>query len=74
MIRILIQPARQWFGRRQWKFEIRAANGERIDPRDTYNNRAEASKFWEDLITGSDPVQLVIYNRGGEVEKRIDLR
>lgn len=36
MIRILVKPAKRLFTRRrQWTFEIRAANGRRIDPRDT---------------------------------------
>lgn len=75
MIRILVKPAKRLFtARRQWTFEIRAANGERIDPRDTYHNRDDASRFWTKLITGNEPVELVEYDQYGDVEKRIELR
>lgn len=42
MITVDIKPAHRRFGvpnkRKQWKFEITAANGEPLDPRDTYAN------------------------------------
>jgi hypothetical protein len=72
--RIIIKPAQSLLKRNQWKFEIRAANGARVDPRDTYNNRPEASQWWEQLVTGTDPVELVIYDRNGNVEERRTLR
>lgn len=74
MIRILIQPAKSILKRRQWKFEIRATNGERLDPRDTFNNRDEASAPWVDLICGTEPVELVVHDRYGNVEDRRQLR
>lgn len=74
MIRILIQPAKRLFAKRQqWTFEIRGGNGERIDPRDTYNNRDEASEFWIHLMEGVEPVELVVYDRHGNVERREEL-
>lgn len=74
-IRILVKPAKRMFGgRQQWKFEIRGPNGERIDPRDTYGNRNEASAPLEELVNGSRPVELVTYDKAGNVETRIMLR
>lgn len=73
--RILVKPSKSWFGgRRQWKFELRAANGEPIDPRDTYNNRDEAAEGIVDFCIGSDPLELVVYDRYGNVEERTPLR
>lgn len=70
MNRILIKPAKRWFGgRRQWKFELRAANGERVDPRDTYANRPEAIAGIKSFLTDR-PVEIVIYDRYGNVEDR----
>jgi hypothetical protein len=75
MNRILVKPSKSWFGgRRQWRFELRAANGERIDPRDTYANRDEAAGGIVDFVSGADPLELVIYDRYGEVESRTQLR
>jgi hypothetical protein len=75
MNRILVKPSKSWFGgRRQWRFELRAANGELIDPRDTYANRDEASGGIVDFVSGADPLELVIYDRYGEVETRTMLR
>lgn len=73
MNRLLIKPARRWFGgRQQWKFEMRAANGARIDPRDTYANRDEAAAGV--LNYRSEPLELVLYDRYGNVESREQLR
>lgn len=75
MTRIIIKPSRSIFGgKRQWKFEIRAANGARLSDRDTYANRSEASAPWENLFTGDDPVELVVMDRYGNVEERRQLR
>lgn len=74
MICIVIKPAKRFFGgRRQWAFEIRAANGRLISDRDTYTNRPEAVAIMEKLI-GSEPVELVVKDRFGEVEERRRLR
>lgn len=73
MNRILVKPSKSWFGgRRQWKFELRAANGERIDPRDTYANRHEAANGIVEFLSG--PLELVLHDRYGEVEQRKPLR
>jgi hypothetical protein len=74
MILVNIKPAKSMLKRRQWGFEIRGGNGERIDPRDTYNNRGDAVDIMEKLIGGDEPVQLVIMDRYGEVEERRELR
>jgi hypothetical protein len=75
MNRILIKPSKSWFGgRRQWKFEIRADNGKRIDPRDTYANRDEASAPLVELVSGTEPIELVIYDQYSNVETRTRLR
>lgn len=79
MIRVLIKPAKRLFGgRRQWKFEIRAANGERIDPRDTYANREDAIRTIRELLGLTDMtfqhVELVLYDRFGNIEDRRKLR
>jgi hypothetical protein len=68
MNRILIKPVKRWFSKRQqWTFELRGANGEQIDPRDTYNNRMDAR---DAALAFRGPVELVIYDRFGEVESR----
>jgi hypothetical protein len=76
MIRILVKPAKRLFTRRQqWTFEIRGANGERIDPRDTYNNRIDAIGVMETLFQkDGSGVELVIYDRYDNVEERRILR
>lgn len=74
MTRIIIKPAKSILKRNQWVFEIRAANGRRVDPRDTYNNRPEASEWWEQFVTGDEPVELVVQDRYGNVEERRQLR
>lgn len=67
--RILIRPAKRLFSRRQqWTFEIRGANGEPIDPRDTYANRVDIVYVWRKLLAG--PVEFVMYDRYGNVESR----
>ena len=41
MNRLIITPAKRRFGRRprkQWQWVIKAENGQRLDPRDTYAN------------------------------------
>jgi hypothetical protein len=74
MIRAIIKPSRSMFGgRRQWKFEIRATNGERIDPRETYANREDLIETLETLF-GGQIVELVIMDRHGNVEDRRQLR
>jgi len=73
--RILIKPSKSVFGKRkQWKFELRAENGERIDPRDTYANRDEAVSGILEFVSGTTPVELVVYDRYGNVETRTRLR
>ena len=73
-IRILIKPAKRLFTKRQqWTFEIRGSNGERIDPRDSYNNREDAIHSMC-VLFGGEPVELVIYDKGGDVEERRHLR
>lgn len=74
MNRILIRPARRWFSRRQqWTFELRAANGERIDPRDTVFNRGDLTLMLESFVmTGM--LELVVYDRFDNVESRRRLR
>lgn len=85
MIRVLVKPAKRLFGRRrQWRFEIRGANGERIDPRDTYANHGDVVSIMELLFTGEaeaaglrepfEPVELVLYDRHGNIEDRRQLR
>lgn len=75
MNRILVKPSKSWFGgRRQWRFELRADNGKLIDPRDTYANRDEAASGITDFVAGPDPLELVVYDRYGEVESRMRLR
>lgn len=75
MTRILIRPTRRMFTRRlQWTWEIRGGNGEPIDPRETYNNRADAVQWWTEFVAGRGPVELVVYDEYGNVEKRIELR
>jgi uncharacterized protein YegP (UPF0339 family) len=67
--RILIKPAKRLFTRRlQWVFELRAANGALVDPRDTYNNRDEALAGI--LAFRTEPVEVVVYDKFGEVESR----
>lgn len=42
MITVDIKPAKQRFSKRkQWKFEITAANGEPLHPNDTYANTGD---------------------------------
>jgi hypothetical protein len=73
-IRILIKPAKRLFTKRQqWTFEIRGSNGEPIDPRETYNNRNDAIHSMC-VLFGGEPVELVIYDKGGDVEERRILR
>lgn len=73
--RIIVKPSRSIFGgRRQWRFEVRAANGRRMSDRDTYANRSEASEWWEEFLTGDGPVELVVQDRYGNVEQRRRLR
>lgn len=68
MITVNVRPARRWLGgRRQWKFDIRAANGERLDPRDTYNNREDLLNTLSLLFVDS-PVEVVVWDTDGYVE------
>lgn len=69
MIRVFVKPAKSLLRRPQWKFEIRAANGERLDPRDTYNNRADAIATLNRLFS-YEVVELVIVDRNGRTEDR----
>ena len=74
MIRVTIKPARRLFGgRNQWKFEITADNGERIDPRDTYANRGDIVDIVNRLVDEED-VELVVMGRDGKVESSVRLR
>lgn len=74
MNRILIKPVTRLFTRRQqWTFEIRAANGERIDPRDTYHNRRDISDFWREFVL-REPCEIVLYDKGGNVAERVTIR
>ena len=73
MNRILIKPAKRWFSKRQqWVFELRAANGELIDPRETVFNRQELIETLTGIATG--PLELVVYDRHNEVESRTPVR
>jgi hypothetical protein len=75
MIRVLIKPARRLFSRRQqWTFEIRGGNGDLVDPRETYYNRGDAITIMQKVFSFSEPAELVIYDRYGEVEERRPLR
>lgn len=74
MNRILIRPAKRWFSKRQqWSFELRAANGEPIDPRETTYNRQELIDTMTRFLT-ADPLELVVYDRFGNIESRQPLR
>lgn len=74
MNRILIRPVKRLFSKRQqWVFEIRGANGERIDPRDTVFNRGELALTLSSLFV-DDPLEMVLYDRHGNVERRETLR
>lgn len=85
--RVVVEPSRSIFGGRgQWKFSIRRIeNGEPIDPRDTYTNKADLIEQLERLLAKpkdygdgltllSVPVELVVVNRRGEVVERRRLR
>lgn len=73
-IRVLVRPVRRRFTRRtQWVFEIRGANGELIDPRDTYNNYVDLLDTMM-AVFGDRPVELVTYDRFGNVDDRSWLR
>lgn len=75
MIRIIIKPAKRWFSpRQQWTFELRAANGARLDPRDTVYNRAELITALAKVGSLTEPMELVILDRFGVVEERWRLR
>lgn len=74
MIRVLVKPAKRLFTKRpQWTWEIRAGNGERIDPRDSYYNQEDAVHAMC-VVFGGEPVELVIYGKGGDVEERRQIR
>jgi len=74
MNRILIRPVKRWFSKRQqWTFEIRAANGERIDPRDTVFNRKDLIDGLRNLVI-DDQLEFVIYDRFDNVESRFIAR
>ena len=73
--RIIVKPARRLFSRRQqWVFELRGANGEPIDPRDTVFNRAELIKTLEGFFREDDALELVVQDRHGIVVRRKMLR
>lgn len=66
MITVTIKPVRRRFTRRlQWVYEFVAANGEKLDPRDTYNNRPELIDMVTMLVSGSDSVALKVYDADG---------
>lgn len=69
MITVTVKPTRRMFaGRKQWKFEIRAANGERIDPRDTYANVGDIYTMLHALH--GDPIQVEVHYTDG-VERTV---
>lgn len=76
MIEIHIKPAKSPLKRKQWKWEIRGNNNERIDPRDTYNNRQDAIDIMTKLIVDdlSTQIELVVHDSDGAVERREVLR
>lgn len=75
MIRVVIRPVtRIWARRQQWAFQILGANGEPIDPVDTYNNRGDLVRIIEKAFSFSEPVELVVMDRFGNVEERRRLR
>ncbi|MBX7450393.1 hypothetical protein GR927_20605 [Mycolicibacterium sp. 3033] len=75
MIRIVIKPARRLFSpRQQWTFAILGGNSEPIDPRDTVYNRGELIDTLTKVVTGDEPVELVVLDRFEKVEERGRLR
>lgn len=63
MININIVPAKSRFGRpkrKQWKFEIVGANGEPVDPRDTYANVGDIRDILQALLV-DDEIQLTVH-------------
>jgi len=67
MITIRIKPARQWFKRKQWKFEIVGGNGEPIDPRDTYANVGDIRAAILSLVSPNfgDAITLEVHYQSG---------
>lgn len=71
MIRINVRPVKRPFTRRrQWIYEFVAANGEKLDPRDTYNNQAELIDMVTQLVAGTEPVELVVFDTDGPAIRR----
>jgi hypothetical protein len=74
MNRIVIKPAKRWFSKRQqWTFELVAANGEPIDPRETVFNRTELIETLIGFIV-DDPVELLVLDRAGVIAEQRVLR
>lgn len=74
MNRIVIKPVKRWFSKRQqWTFDLVAANGEPIDPRETVFNRGELIRTLADFIV-KEPVEVVCLNRHGQEAFRKPLR
>jgi hypothetical protein len=73
--RIIVKPAKRWFStRQQWTFELRAANGERIDPRDTVYNQPPLISTLVGFFDGDTPLELVVQDRYGNIDYRTPLR
>lgn len=61
-----ITPAKRRFGvkpRKQWRFSVTAANGERLDPRDTYANVGDILAMLEGLR--NNPLRVRIHYLDG---------
>lgn len=75
--RILIKPKKRWYSsRQQWTFELQGGNYAQVDPRDTVYNREELittlRRFFD--ADAGEPVELIVQDARGVVEKRIMLR
>lgn len=70
MITVDIKPARRRFGvpnkRKQWKFQIRCANGELLDLRDTYANVGDI-KDVIDILRSSEVKVRIHYQDGVKI-------
>jgi hypothetical protein len=72
--RIVIKPVKCWFSKRQqWTFDLVAANGEPIDPRETVFNRGELVETLTSFIT-TDPIELLVLDRAGVIAEQRVLR
>jgi len=72
VITIRVKPAKQRFSKRkQWKFQIIAANGEPLDPRETYANIEDIRTALTKLSNSTEPIQLEIHYQDGIVLEKI---